>query len=153
MEVYASRSRTHSGWLAAMTLTNELKHTTHCWMVVIFLGSLGLSLLDIKSIRVTSGAPKRHGSSSLSLMNSPFLIFNYIKVSTKLVWFSCRRLRNVAWDMLKAALLILRPLLPSSLTCLRRRLLFALKDVNNSAFDVVCVTCHLSSSCVAANWQ
>ena len=54
--------------------------------------------------------------------------------------------------MLKAALLILRPLLPS-LTCLRRRLFFALKDVNNSAFDVVCVTCHLSSSCVAANWQ
>ena len=76
MEVYASRSRTRSGWLEAMTLTNELKHTTHCWMVVIFLGSLGLSLLDIKSMRVTSGAPKRHGSSSLSSMNSPFLIFS-----------------------------------------------------------------------------
>ena len=58
-----------------MTLIKELKQTSHCCIVVIFFWSLSLSFPDMRSSKVTSGAPNRLGSSSWSSMNSPFHIF------------------------------------------------------------------------------
>ena len=64
----------------------ELKQTTHCWIDVILFGSLGLSLFDIKSLSVNSGAPSLLGSSSLSSTNSPFQIFSASFLGTGGEW-------------------------------------------------------------------
>ena len=69
-----------------MTLVYALKHTTHCWIVVILLASFCLSLLATRSRKVSSGAPNRLGNNSLSSRNSPLQILSASFLGTGGEW-------------------------------------------------------------------